>query len=133
MKLWVLNHHYLCNLNFFVSICVQFSSKNTYLRNLSVRVVCTKLVKIHQQMAESRTARGMLATRIWFLGSFFGCTIRRQPSIAAKVKYRSPVPTTRCNIGPKRGLHRTCEKIHETYYLFNFKVHCKQKSHIFDN
>jgi hypothetical protein len=35
-----------------------------YLRNLRVLVVCTRLAKIHQHIAESSTARGILATNI---------------------------------------------------------------------
>jgi hypothetical protein len=38
--------------------------KGIYLRNLRVLVVCTRLAKIHQHIAESSTARGILATNI---------------------------------------------------------------------
>lgn len=42
-----------------------------FLLSRNVRVVCTRDVNIHQQMPESKTARGMMAINNWFEGSFF--------------------------------------------------------------
>ena len=44
--------------------CLYNESLMIFLLNLNVLVVCTSDVKIHQQMAASRTANGMLAMSI---------------------------------------------------------------------
>lgn len=43
------------------------------LRSLNVRVVWTSDVKIHQQIAESKTANGIEATKMLLPGSFCLC------------------------------------------------------------
>lgn len=54
-----------------VFVKCRYSASLTVLRRRrSVRVVCTSDVKIHQHIAESSTASGMLATRILLDGSF---------------------------------------------------------------
>lgn len=46
----------------------------TYRRKRSVRVVCTRLEKIHQHISESTKAKGMLASNKYLVGSLVGST-----------------------------------------------------------
>ena len=50
------------------------------------------------------TANGIPANIVPVETSFFGFITLKYASVLANAKYKPPMPTTRCNVGPKRGL-----------------------------
>ena len=52
----------------------------------------------------SITARGIPASNVPVETSFLGFMTLKYASVLARAKYNPTMPTTLCNVGPKRGL-----------------------------
>ena len=60
-------------------------------------------IHVNLSLYLSITARGIPASNVPVETSFFGFITLKYASVLARAKYKPPIPTTRCNVGPSRG------------------------------